>query len=270
MVLVLIPGGAFHMGAQHEGERNVDPLAEEMNESPVHRVELAPWFLAKFEKTQAQWARVTGANPSVHNAVSQFVVDDAAPRHPVESVDWWSACSVLHKLGLVLPTESQWEYAARAGSSTPWPHGATIKALLSPPAANLADAASAAAIGAQGWSPTPGLDDGFVMHAPVGSFGTERLGSARHVRQRGRVVQRRLHRLSSCADARNWRANRSRIRRRRSCIEAVASISRRKKRARRTARAVRQVGSTLRSACGLRACSPSGEVREALGPASSS
>jgi formylglycine-generating enzyme required for sulfatase activity len=170
IVLVLLPGGTFAMGAAHTGAPNVDPWAEEINEQPVHEVTLAPFFIAKFEVTQGQWQRMTGANPSVHSAVSVYVADAAAPLHPVESIDWFTAMATLHKVGLLLPTEAQWEFAARAGTTTPWHAGATVAALTSPPAGNLADATSAAALGAQGWMPTPGLGDGFVMHAPVGSF----------------------------------------------------------------------------------------------------
>lgn len=176
VVLVLLPGGEFWMGASTEGTHNLDPLAETINEGPVHKVALAPFFAAKFELTQAQWRRATAMSPSVHGAASEFVRDADADLHPVESVTWHEARDVLRKLGLALPTEAQWEYAARAGTSTPWPHGTGVADLLTPPAGNLADAASAAALGVQGWMATPGLHDGFVMHAPVGSFAPNSFG----------------------------------------------------------------------------------------------
>lgn len=176
IVLVLLPGGRCWLGAANGDERHPDPLAEAINEGPVHEVQLAPFLIAKFECTQAQWSRVTGTAPSVHGSASIHVEDAAAPLHPVESVDWWQARSVLFRLGLDLPTEAQWEYAARAGTTSPWYRGRTIEELLQPPAGNLADRTSAAALGAQGWAPTPGLDDGFVVHAPVGSFAANAFG----------------------------------------------------------------------------------------------
>ncbi len=169
VVLVLLPGGTFRMGAAPDDPHNADPWSETINERPVREVKLAPFFLAKYETTQDQWRRLTGTSPSVHDERSDFV-DERAAVHPVESVDWFAARSAARKVGLALPTEAQWEFAARAGSATPWYAGARVDDLLRPPAGNLADVRAAATLGTQGWVPTPGLDDGFVMHAPVGSF----------------------------------------------------------------------------------------------------
>ncbi|MGB2984259.1 MAG: SUMF1/EgtB/PvdO family nonheme iron enzyme, partial [Phycisphaerae bacterium] len=65
LVFVLIPGGTFWMGAQKENPegRNYDPQAAS-DESPVHEVTLAPFFISKYEMTQLQWQRFTGENPS--------------------------------------------------------------------------------------------------------------------------------------------------------------------------------------------------------------
>jgi formylglycine-generating enzyme required for sulfatase activity len=170
IVLVLLPQGTLTMGAAPDHARQQDPLAETINESPVHDVPLEAFFVGKHEITQGQWQRLAGENPSVHTAKSLYVDDDKAPLHPVESIDWWTARRVLRCAGLALPTEAQWEYAARGGTTTPWYCGTTIESLLAPPSGNLADATSAEALGTQGWAPTPGLRDGYVMHAPIGSF----------------------------------------------------------------------------------------------------
>ena len=65
MVLVLLPGGTFWMGAQplDADGRNYDPQAD-IDEGPVHEVELSAFFLSKYEMTQGQWQRLTGRNPS--------------------------------------------------------------------------------------------------------------------------------------------------------------------------------------------------------------
>ena len=67
LVYVLLPGGSFAMGAQSKNEDlpNHDPAAR-AEEGPVHRVTVAAYFVSKFEMTQGQWLRATGANPSFY------------------------------------------------------------------------------------------------------------------------------------------------------------------------------------------------------------
>ncbi|WP_262890463.1 formylglycine-generating enzyme family protein [Rhodocytophaga rosea] len=80
-----------------------------------------PFYLGKFEVTQAQWKRVMGKNPSVFQGKQ---VTDDPDMHPVENITWQEAQAFLKKLtqlegGKVvyrLPTEFEWEYAARAGT----------------------------------------------------------------------------------------------------------------------------------------------------------
>jgi formylglycine-generating enzyme len=79
-----------------------------------------PYYIGRYEVTQAEWTRVMGSNPSVFRG--SRVKDDAA-RHPVDNVTWDDARAFVRKLNALdpgaryrLPTELEWEYAARAGA----------------------------------------------------------------------------------------------------------------------------------------------------------
>ena len=101
--MVLIPAGSFTMG---------DDLWK-----PAHKVTITkPFHLGKYEVTQEQWEAVMGSNPSHFKG----------PKNPVEKVSWADCQQFLIKLNaktggrggkFVLPTEAQWEYACRAGST---------------------------------------------------------------------------------------------------------------------------------------------------------
>ncbi len=160
LVFVLVPGGSFLMGGTGGLEQ------------PRHRVTLDPFFLSKYEMSQGQWVRFTGANPSFYGPRSARPTDPTfkySLRFAVEQVTWTECERVTRRLGLALPTEAQWEYAARAGTTTPWSTGAERESLAG--SVNLADQ-SAARAGAQ-WSEIqdwPELDDGHTTVAPVGSY----------------------------------------------------------------------------------------------------
>jgi serine/threonine protein kinase/formylglycine-generating enzyme required for sulfatase activity len=170
VVLVLLPGGSCRLGGQRIDRRgkNYDPSAR--GDETVHTVELAPFFLSKFEMTQAQWQRLAGSNPSFYSAPR--VAAEEAPLHPVEQVSWDDSVRVLRHAGLALPTEAQWEYAARAGQETPWWCGAGKDAART--AGNLADHQFADVAGdvvvTEEW------DDGHGPHAPIGCFAPNGFG----------------------------------------------------------------------------------------------
>ena len=169
LVFVLIPGGTFWMGGQRmdPDSRNFDPHAQ-MDELPVEAVSLAPFFLSKFEMSQGQWMRCSPERSrrmtAAHDSRGELVIDLL---YPVSNVTWQECDALTRNLGLQLPTEAQWEYAARArDSSTPWWTGAERESLVG--AVNLAD--QAAARSGAVWSEIadwPELDDGYGLAAPV-------------------------------------------------------------------------------------------------------
>ncbi len=154
VVLVLLPGGRFRMGAS-----DGDPDAE-ADERPAHEVALAPYFAGKYEVTQGQWLRLAGSNPSQ--------VPGGTPVHPVEGVSFDRTEAVLARAGLRPPTEAEWEFAARAGTATIHFAGDDPRSLAG--TANLADRTARAGGLPAGRPHDDWLDDGHVTHAPVGSF----------------------------------------------------------------------------------------------------
>jgi formylglycine-generating enzyme required for sulfatase activity len=118
--LVRIPAGEFVMGSPpDEPERS-------NSEGPQHRVRLAEFWMGQTPITQAQWRAVMDSNPS-------FFRDqpDSAQR-PVEQVSWNDAMNFCQRLSqrtgrtYTLPSEAQWEYACRAGTTTAFAFGATL------------------------------------------------------------------------------------------------------------------------------------------------
>ena len=108
---VTIQGGSFMMGCTAEQE----PCGTDELETPVHLVSLNAFILGKTEITQAQWQAVMGNNPSTFNQCGQDC--------PVESVSWYDIKNnflpaLYRKTGRIhrLPTEAEWEYAARGSA----------------------------------------------------------------------------------------------------------------------------------------------------------
>ncbi|MBO1047789.1 MAG: SUMF1/EgtB/PvdO family nonheme iron enzyme [Dolichospermum sp. DEX182a] len=114
--MVEIPGGTFIMGSPaNEAERF-------SNEGPQHQVTVPGFFMAKYQLTQAQYQAIMGSNPSAFKGNNR----------PVERVSWNDAVKFCEKLSqktgknYKLPSEAEWEYACRAGTTTPFYFGESI------------------------------------------------------------------------------------------------------------------------------------------------
>ena len=123
--MVAIPGGTFMMGAPKNEKDSTD------NERPQHQVTVQPFFMGKYPVTEAQWIAVA-ALPQVNTELySSFLKGDDKP---VEGVFWHHALEFCARLNFRidfttnyrLPSEAEWEYACRAGTTTPFYFGETI------------------------------------------------------------------------------------------------------------------------------------------------
>ncbi|ALB41910.1 hypothetical protein AA650_16930 [Anabaena sp. WA102] len=114
--MVEIPGGTFIMGSP-KSEKN-----RSSSESPQHQVTVPSFYMGKYELTQAQYQAIIGTN------ASNFKGDNC----PVERVSWNDAVAFCEKLSQKtgkkyrLPSEAEWEYACRAGTTTPFYFGESI------------------------------------------------------------------------------------------------------------------------------------------------
>ena len=104
--MVFVEGGTFMMGSEdHESDSD---------EKPLHQVQLSDFYIGKYEVTQAEWTSVMKYNPS----------NIKGDKRPVECVSWFQVQIFISKLSTKtgryyrLPTEAEWEYAARGGSKS--------------------------------------------------------------------------------------------------------------------------------------------------------
>ena len=114
--MIAVEGGTFQMGAQRDypidGNYDSDAYSDE---SPVHSVTLSSYYIGETEVTQELWEAVMGNNPSYYSGY---------PQRPVEYVSWNDCQEFITKLNQLtgknfrLPTEAEWEYAARGGNKS--------------------------------------------------------------------------------------------------------------------------------------------------------
>ena len=139
-VLVTVPGGCFKMGSEKGNQ----------NELPVHEVCISTFKLGKFEVSQKNFQSVMKFNPS------QLIVSN----HPVDSVSWLDARNYCRIRGLRLPTEAEWEYAARGGTQTEYYWGDKPQEKMENFCDSMCDHTYR----------NTDFTDGFKNTAPIGSF----------------------------------------------------------------------------------------------------
>jgi formylglycine-generating enzyme required for sulfatase activity len=148
--LVFVPAGCFEMGSE---------LGED-DERPLHEICLNSFWIGRTEITNEDYAECVETGPCSPPHEISYYGDPAYAEHPVVFVDWFQAVEYASWLGCALPTEAQWEYAARGPEGLLFPWG------------NEFDGARLNACDANcryTWRNTD-YDDGYAGSAPVGSF----------------------------------------------------------------------------------------------------
>jgi len=123
--MIAIAAGAFMMGSPE------DELERNSSEAPQHEVNVAAFFMGKYPITQAQWKAVA-ALPQINRELEPDPSEFKGDKLPIDQVSWHDAVEFCDRLSshtgrdYRLPTEAEWEYACRAGTTTPFHFGETI------------------------------------------------------------------------------------------------------------------------------------------------
>ncbi len=154
MVMVYVPGGTFLMGS--DPAQDPDAASDEF---PQHEVTLSPYWLDKTEVTNAMYAACVAAGVC---AASSYANDNDynGAAYPVVGVSWNDADAYCAWAGGQLPTEAQWEYAARGDDGRLYPWGNQFDGAL----ANFCDSNCTLS------HRDPNVNDGYALTAPVGSY----------------------------------------------------------------------------------------------------
>ncbi len=175
--MVFVPGGPFFMGCNASVDTECDD-----DEKPGKTVDVGSFWIDKTEVTAAAYKRCADAGSCSSTGLSMPFYDDkeqpefaefctwqkpGRENHPINCVDWNQAVAYCASVGKRLPTEPEWEKAARGtdGRKYPWGnagYGSSGKV------ANIADESAKRRFA--NWTIAAGYDDGYVGTAPVGSF----------------------------------------------------------------------------------------------------
>lgn len=125
LTLIRIPEGEFSMGADRA------ELGWRLNQSPQHQVSVGAFWLSQFPITQAQWQAIAQL-PKINHPLNREPSCFGGRDRPVEQISWYEAVEFCDRLSrhcdrpYRLPSEAEWEYAARAQTTTPFHFGPTI------------------------------------------------------------------------------------------------------------------------------------------------